>query len=83
MYIKRLEIENIRSFRPVDITLAKGLNVIAGSNNAGKSTLLKAVYLLQDPFAFRDHDLRINTTQPGVKVTLADSWENRLPRKVG
>ena len=56
----------------MDIELSKSVNVIAGPNNAGKSTVLKSVYLLQDPYAFRDQDLRINTDQSGVKIILED-----------
>ena len=48
MFLEGIEIENFRSFKELDLKLSKSINVIAGSNNAGKSTILKAIYLLQD-----------------------------------
>jgi AAA15 family ATPase/GTPase len=72
MFVKRLEVENIRSFKYFEIELSKGINVIAGANNAGKSTVLKSLYLLQESYTFRDQDLRINTPHSAIRIILDD-----------
>lgn len=46
MYIKRVRIENFKSFRtPFNIYLNEGLNIIVGNNDSGKSTILEAIHL--------------------------------------
>ena len=42
MFIKRIELENFRSHKHLDIEL-KDLNVVIGENGAGKSTILEAI----------------------------------------
>ena len=41
-----LSLTNFRSFRTLELTLDRGLTVLAGENAQGKSNLLEAVYLL-------------------------------------
>lgn len=48
MYIARIRIQNYRCFRDSTIEFQPGLNVIIGENNAGKTTLLKALALVFD-----------------------------------
>ena len=48
MYIARIRIQNYRCFRDSTIEFQPGLNVIIGENNAGKTTLLKALALIFD-----------------------------------
>ena len=45
MYIKRVIIKNYRCLRSVDVQLNKGMNIIVGDNEAGKSTFLEAIHL--------------------------------------
>jgi predicted ATPase len=70
MHIKRLELLNIRSFESVDIRLSPGINLISGGNNAGKSTILKSIYVLQDRYAFKESDKRLNTDRSDIRITL-------------
>src|SRR5687767_10174727 len=72
MYVGRLEIENIRSFEHVDIQFSKSINIIAGGNNAGKSTILKSIYLLQDVHVFKEEDLRIGSDLNSVRISVSD-----------
>ena len=37
MYVSRLVIRNYRSIKHIDISLDKGMNIIVGKNNSGKS----------------------------------------------
>lgn len=46
MYISKLKIENFRCFRDSTIEFNEGLNVLIGSNNAGKTTVIKALELI-------------------------------------
>lgn len=45
MYISQVVISNFKAFRSFDLPLREGLNVIAGNNDVGKSTLLEAIHL--------------------------------------
>lgn len=49
MYIQRISIKNYRNFQNFTMKFHKGLNVIIGANNAGKTGLLTAVRLLREP----------------------------------
>lgn len=46
MYIRKIHIENFKKFRgSFNLELNKDLNIIVGDNEAGKSTILEAIYL--------------------------------------
>ena len=45
MYVSRVTIKNYRCLRSVDVQLNKGMNIIVGDNEAGKSTFLEAIHL--------------------------------------
>lgn len=46
MYISKIKIEGFRNFPGNEITFNDGINVIIGHNNAGKTSLLKAIGIL-------------------------------------
>ncbi|WP_394550611.1 ATP-dependent endonuclease [Agromyces sp. MMS24-JH15] len=43
MYIKRLVVENVRSFEQQEFVFSNGLNLLVGENNSGKSTVFEAL----------------------------------------
>ncbi len=45
MYVTRVIIKNYRCLGSVDVQLNKGMNIIVGDNEAGKSTFLEAIHL--------------------------------------
>ena len=49
MYISRVRIRNFRNFRDCDIPLNKGLSLLVGPNNIGKSNFLFALALVFSP----------------------------------
>ncbi len=49
MYINRIKIQNYRNFNDFTMEFRKGLNVIIGANNSGKTGLLYAIKLLKTP----------------------------------
>ena len=44
--LKRLQIRNFRGFNALEINQLSGINLIAGKNNSGKTSLLEAIFLL-------------------------------------
>ena len=44
--LKRLQIRNFRGFNALEIDQLSGINLIAGKNNSGKTSLLGAISLL-------------------------------------
>lgn len=60
MYIQKIKIKNYRSFHNFEMELHDGLNVIVGSNNSGKTGLLKAINLLNHPEDISFHDFNKN-----------------------
>jgi putative ATP-dependent endonuclease of OLD family len=48
MYISKVSLKNFRNFTEKEIEFKKGINVIIGHNNAGKTNLLKALALVID-----------------------------------
>ncbi|WP_353852911.1 AAA family ATPase [Dehalobacter restrictus] len=49
MYINKIHIQNYRNFNDFTMEFHKGLNVIIGANNSGKTGLLYAIKLLRSP----------------------------------
>lgn len=72
MWVKTLAINNIKSFASSgNINLSKNINVLLGANNAGKSTIIKALYLLQQN-TFGVTDIRIGQNHVGGHITLVE-----------
>lgn len=63
MYISHIKIINFRNFHEFDMSFHDGLNVIVGANNAGKTGLLKAIYLLSEPGQISSEDFNKNDLQ--------------------
>lgn len=60
MYIEKIEISNYRNFDHFEMSFHKGLNVIVGANNSGKTGLLKAINLLSGQESISVHDFNKN-----------------------
>ena len=43
MYLKSLKIENFRKFEKLQVDFTKGLNLLVGENNAGKTAIIDAI----------------------------------------
>ncbi|XOV78971.1 MAG: ATP-dependent endonuclease [Aestuariibacter sp.] len=48
MYLSQLDAKNFRQFRDFSLKLNKGLNLLVGENNAGKSSLIDAIRFVLD-----------------------------------
>lgn len=60
MYIEKIRIQNYRNYNDFTMKFHKGLNVIIGANNAGKTGLLYAINLLSNPSAITVDDFNKN-----------------------
>lgn len=60
MYISKIHIENYRNYSDFTMNFHKGLNVIIGSNNSGKTGLLYAINLLNSPSSISVDDFNKN-----------------------
>ncbi|WP_018233158.1 DNA replication/repair protein RecF [Thioalkalivibrio thiocyanodenitrificans] len=57
MHLCRLQVIGVRNLRDVRIEPGPGLNVIAGDNGAGKTSLLESIHLLATGHSFRTRQL--------------------------
>lgn len=60
MYISKIHIQNYRNFNDFSMDFHKGLNVIIGANNSGKTGLLYAIKLLSNPKEISADDFNKN-----------------------
>lgn len=60
MYISKIHIQNYRNYSDFTMNFHKGLNVIIGSNNSGKTGLLYAINLLNSPSSISVDDFDKN-----------------------
>ena len=52
MYINKIHIQNYRNYNDFSMNFHKGLNVIIGSNNSGKTGLLYAIICSNIPLLY-------------------------------
>lgn len=60
MYIQKITLRNYRNFNNFTMKFRKGLNVMIGSNNTGKTGLLYAIRLLNNSSSITVHDFNKN-----------------------
>ena len=72
MRITSLEIQNFRSFERMGPIEFDQINVFVGPNNAGKSSLIRAIHLLQKGCEFQRSDVRVGKDLAQVVVGLED-----------
>ena len=63
MFIKKIHLQNYRNFSDFTMEFHKGLNVIIGANNSGKTGLLYAIRLLCSPGEISINDFNKNSLQ--------------------
>ena len=76
MYLDSLTLINIRSFSQAEIKFSRSINLLVGNNNSGKSTVIKAAYLLQN-FTFNyQRDIRKLKEFGRIYIDLKDISKN-------
>ncbi|MFC1911862.1 ATP-dependent endonuclease [Chloroflexota bacterium] len=78
MWISRAALTNVRSFEKADVNLSKGINVLVGANNSGKSTIIHAVSSIQTGGLLQQKDRRIRTQNGNVELILQDDTKKYL-----
>lgn len=73
MYIARLYIKNFKCFSEFEIEFNEGLNVIIGSNNVGKTTIIKAIEYIfnravSEPLSIDDFNKELNDLDNPLKL---------------
>ena len=56
MMFQRIEIEDLRIIRHMDLVLEPGIDLVVGDNGAGKTTVLEALHLLATGRSFRHRE---------------------------
>ncbi len=76
MYVKKVDILNIRSYKNAHIEFTKGINLIVGANNSGKSTILKCLQKLQSSNVALDiTDIRKQEELGALRIQLSEITE--------
>lgn len=73
MYINKIHIQNYRIFNDFKMEFHKGLNVIIGANNSGKTGLLYAIKLLRSPADISTDDFNKNNLLNYAKLYIEDA----------
>lgn len=90
MYIARLYIKNFKCFSEFEIEFNEGLNVIIGSNNVGKTTIIKAIEYIfnravSKPLSIDDFNKELNDLDNPpeiiISATLRSSHNDTLADK--
>lgn len=53
MYIKRIQLENFRNYKKLDVSFDKRINIILGENAQGKTNLIESIYMTGFARSFR------------------------------
>lgn len=87
MYLKKLGLNNFRSFEQAEIPLCEDLTILVGENNGGKSNAIDAIRLLTTPLGGRRDlycettDIRFGSTER--KFSLTASFAELNPAQKG
>lgn len=63
MRLEGLRLQNFRGYQDTERLDLGAINVFVGPNNAGKSTLLKAIHLLQEGHGIDARDIRFGAIE--------------------
>src|SRR6266481_8175691 len=78
MWVSSIELTNVKSFENSGIiNLNKRMNILIGPNNAGKSVLIQALYLLQNPSMLTGNDIRRGAREGKIVIGLEDIDEEQ------
>lgn len=71
MYIKKINIKNFRQIKDVEINFSKLINLIAGSNNSGKTTLLELFNII-----FNCENFKVDDFNNKSRAQIEENFEN-------
>lgn len=70
MYLKQLDVYQIRNLKHVQLSFCPGANFLFGANGSGKTSLLEAIYLLGRGRSFRSRNIRTVITHDQEDCTV-------------
>lgn len=68
MHITKIILTNVRGFATLKLDISKSINVLVGVNNSGKSTILNAIYNIQNPNVLTSEDIRIGSSVSSIQL---------------
>lgn len=80
MYISKIKIHNFKCYRKFELDLDKGVNVIVGDNEVGKSTILEAVNLAVSGY-LHGKSIRNNLSQYIFNLEVVQEYINSISKK--
>jgi AAA15 family ATPase/GTPase len=80
MRISAIKLNNFRCFANASIELSEGINLVVGTNNSGKSTLLKSVAWIQYGTVISTNDLRVLQNEGFVQIKLLNPLRDYFPQ---
>ncbi len=85
MYIKRLQIEELRNLKQVSLDNLGVLNFFVGANGAGKTSLLEAISIISQGRSFRNNKVQtvISQDQAALRVFIECIDETNTHHKLG
>jgi DNA replication and repair protein RecF len=81
--LAELRVENLRSVESATLEFAPALNVIAGENGAGKTSLLEGIFLLGRGRSFRTRSSERLIRQGQPRLTVFGRTDDQPPRQAG
>lgn len=72
MRVTSIRIQGYRSFVDSGIVELDQINVLIGANNAGKSSILKAIHLVQEGNTGTLMDVRVGSTKSDIELNFSD-----------
>lgn len=72
MRVTSLQMKNFRSFEDMNPISLGRMNILVGPNNAGKSSVLRALHLMQDGHSSPGPDVRVGVVSAQILIGLGD-----------
>ncbi|MBI5893323.1 MAG: AAA family ATPase [Deltaproteobacteria bacterium] len=80
MWVKSVQIKNIKGFSDSQkIEFSPRINVLIGNNNAGKSTVLRSIFQLQDFNSISNNDIRKGQTVADMEIEIDGVDSSLIP----
>ena len=74
MIVKKLELENFRNYKELDLELDPGKNILYGNNAQGKTNILEAIYICSTTKSHRSNKdielIKFNERESHIKIFL-------------
>jgi DNA replication and repair protein RecF len=83
MSLAELRIENLRCIESAELRFSSELNLIAGENGAGKTSILEAIFLLGRGRSFRTRSSEKLIRHHQARLTVFGRTDDEAPRQAG